>query len=60
MESSFAKISIRAWVTLILVITFCLLCWMTNDLPPLEKAVFLVLGFYFGRSTQPAPTPPAT
>ena len=56
-ESGFLGLSIRAWLALILVVSFCALCFLR---PGLEEKLYLLvavaIGFYYG--SKPAPKTP--
>lgn len=53
-ESKLGKISMRAWLALLMVSTMCLMsaCEVTIE-EPLYSAVLLSLGFYFGQKDKP-------
>jgi len=48
-ESHFVGVSIRAWIALVVVCSFCVVCVYAKQIEMLERATILVLGFYFGQ-----------
>jgi hypothetical protein len=49
-DSHFIKISIRAWIALILVVATCVMSIMAKDVKePMYSLVTLAVGFYFGQ-----------
>lgn len=51
-DSNIAGVSVRAWVTMFIVITVCTMSWASHVIEePLYTLATIVVGFYFGRST---------
>lgn len=49
-DSHFVKISVRAWIALILVLATCTMSIMAKEIKePLYSLVTLAVGFYFGQ-----------
>jgi hypothetical protein len=49
-DSHFIKISVRAWIALILVVATCVMALLSRDIKePLYSLVTLAVGFYFGQ-----------
>ena len=52
-DSHFVKISIRAWIALIVVGTVCVMSFLQKDVvEPLYTLASLSVGYYFGQKTK--------
>lgn len=52
-ESSLLGVSIRGWITLLIVFTACTMFVRSVDLPDaLNAALFTVIGWYFGQKSK--------
>jgi len=52
-DSHFVKISIRAWIALIVVLTVCVMSFVQKEVTePLYTLASLSVGYYFGQKTK--------
>lgn len=57
-ESRALNISLRGWMALLIVVTFCYCAVLSDDpLAAMKDLVLIVIGFYFG-TRSPAPAKP--
>ena len=52
-DSHFVKISVRAWISIILVLTVCVMAVLARKVDePLYSLATLAVGFYFGQKVK--------